>query len=182
MGCGADFVSNDRLMIQKAPDGLDMCGVAKMPRINPGTILHNPTLVGLLSEKEHRHFSALEPDELRSLEHKYDASIEALYGTGRFKLKAPMTALVILNWQSNGEPMRIAPFEADQRPDLLPAFMKATGLFYLPGGDCRMPEPLAANYVDFLSRAALWEFSGGINFEAATAACCRYLEQGVMAV
>jgi HprK-related kinase B len=182
MGCGADFISNDRLMISKTDTGLDMCGVAKMPRINPGTILHNPALTGLLSEQEKETFSALEPDELRQLEHKFDAPIETCFGPGRFKLKAPMTALAILNWQSNGEPVQIKPFRASERPDLLPAFMKSTGLFYLPDGDCRMPDPVAASYSAYLDRVALWEFSGGIDFEAATAACCRYLEQGDMAI
>ncbi|MGD9331108.1 MAG: HprK-related kinase B, partial [Desulfobacterales bacterium] len=44
MNKGATFVSNDRLMIAPDNSGLEMHGVAKMPRINPGTALNNPYL------------------------------------------------------------------------------------------------------------------------------------------
>jgi HprK-related kinase B len=182
MGKGTDFVSNDRLMIHKADAGLTMLGVAKLPRINPGTILHNPYLLAILSELEQHAYRALKPEKLRRLEHKYDASIEDLFGPGRFRLEAPMTALVILNWQHNRNHLRIQPFQPDQRRDLLNAFMKPTGLFFYPNGDCRMPAPTYEKYIDFLNLTELWEFSGGVDFEAATMACCHFLEQGVMAV
>jgi HprK-related kinase B len=42
---GASFVSNDRLLVGPVPgfgrDGLMVTGIPRMPRVNPGTLLHN---------------------------------------------------------------------------------------------------------------------------------------------
>jgi len=176
----ADFISNDRLMVRRNESCLGMVGVAKLPRINPGTILHNPHLAPILTREERRRFSALPKDELRQLEHKFDASIDDLFGPGRFRLSAPMDGLVILNWQHRADPLRIRRFDASERHDLLQAFMKNTGLFFVPERDCRMPEPSADAYAEYLQHATLWEFSGGVDFEGATRACCRFLDEGTM--
>ena len=63
------------------------------------------------------------------------------------------------------------------RRDLLPAFIKPAGLFFLPDDACRMPEPTQAGYLDLLSSCPVWEFSGGIDFEAATRACLDLWQQ-----
>ena len=48
MSLGATFVSNDRVMVAETPandSGAPMMyGVAKHPRINPGTAMNNPDL------------------------------------------------------------------------------------------------------------------------------------------
>ncbi|MGD8541022.1 MAG: HprK-related kinase B [Desulfobacteraceae bacterium] len=174
---GAVFVSNDRLIIQQNPDGLMMHGVAKLPRINPGTALNNPHLQGVMSEAERRRFSGLPPEELWNLEHKYDAPIDACFGPDRFELSAPMSGLVILNWRRGQQPMTTQRVALAERRDLLPAFMKPAGLFFLPDDACRMPEPTPAGYLDLLSSCPVWEFSGGIDFEAATRACLDLWQQ-----
>jgi HprK-related kinase B len=174
----ATFVSNDRLMVTPSGDGLMMSGVAKLPRINPGTILNNPKLTTLLTDEEKAEFSALPQEVLWNLEHKFDVPIDTCFGESRFVLSAEMTGLVILNWRHNDTPTQVAVVDPAQRSDLLPAFMKATGLFFLPQTDCRMPEPNLANYTDMLSRCTLIEISGGVNFEAAAQACLRFLETG----
>lgn len=169
MNHGATFVSNDRLMIRRSGDGLVMNGVAKLPRINPGTALNNPNLVGIMPEPDRRRFSAMSEADLWSVEHKYDAPLDACFGPGRFLLEGPMEGLVILNWHRNPGPLKREKVDLAQRPDLLPAFMKPTGLFFLPGPglDCAMPAPTGRVYTDFLSACTVWEITGGIDFEAA---------------
>jgi HprK-related kinase B len=178
MNHGAVFISNDRLMIEKQGEGLIMFGVAKLPRINPGTILNNPSLIRIMSYEEQEEFSGLPKEVLWNLEHKYDAPIEECFGKDRFVLDAPMNALVILNWKSGGGPLKVQKIDPGKRLDLLPAFMKSTGLFFTPLEGCAMPEPSVQNYVDFLRRCPMLEFSGGIDFEAAAQACVSFLETG----
>lgn len=171
MNQGGVFVSNDRLMIEKNPEGLTMHGVAKMPRINPGTALNNPHLQRIMTLEEQERFSELAEDQLWELEYKYDAPIEDCYGPNRFVLSAPMQGLLLLNWKRNGDPLEIEKVDLAHRRDLLPAFMKSVGLFFLPHGSCAMPEPTEAVYLDFLSNCSVWEFRGGIDFDAATRRC-----------
>lgn len=175
---GAAFVSNDRLMVEPRRDRLVMYGVAKLPRINPGTILNNPSLMGILSDEEQEAFQALPREELWALEHKFDAPIDDCFGSDLFILNAPMAALAILNWTRGGGPMTVRRVEIAARRDLLPAFMKSTGLFFLPGEGCRMPEPTPENYASSLSRCAVLEFTGGIDFHRAADACLAFLETG----
>jgi len=171
MNEGAVFVSNDRLMIEAHNGSVRMHGVAKMPRINPGTALNNPALRQVMTEEERQRFGELEAEALWDLEYKYDAPIEACYGPNRFVLSAPLNLLVLLNWRRTGEPLRVEQVDLNLRRDLLPAFMKSVGLFFLPRGTCRMPEPIAAAYAELLSTCDVWEFSGGADFAAATEAC-----------
>jgi HprK-related kinase B len=176
MNEGATFISNDRLMVEKSNGGLVMHGVAKMPRINPGTALNNPYLQKIMSADEQERFTALSEEELWEMEHKYDALIDDCYGPNRFVLRAAMDGLVLLKWQRNGGPTEVNQIDLAARRDLLPAFMKNVGLFYLPTEDCRMPTPVEETYIDFLSRCRVLEISGGINFAAATRACLQFVD------
>lgn len=171
MSEGAAFVSNDRLMVKGQDEGLIMQGVAKLPRINPGTALSNSNLTAVIPPSDRSQFENLPVDELWDLEHKYDVSIDECYGKGRFTLRAPMHALVILNWQRNDEPMTATRIHPLERQDLLPSFIKSTGLFFTPDGDCQAPVPSLQAYTDILSLCRVYEFSGGADFKAATQAC-----------
>jgi HprK-related kinase B len=171
MNEGGTFISNDRLMIEKGDTGLIMHGVAKMPRINPGTALNNPRLRQIMTAEEQERFSKLNEKELWELEHKYDAFIDECYGPDRFVLNATMHALVLLNWRRSEDPLKVEKVNLAQRRDLLPAFMKSVGLFFIPSGNCRMPQPTEENYIDFLEHCSVWEFSGGIDFEKAARKC-----------
>ena len=178
MSRGTTFVSNDRVMILPEGDGVAMYGVAKQPRINPGTALNNPDLTGVVEPELTERFLSLPQDELWQLEHKYDALIDECYGPGRFVLKSPMDALVILNWKRGGGAMRAALADPRERFDLLSAFMKGTGLFYLPEDPARRDDPGADAYADMLSRADLIEISGGVDFERAADVCLGYMATG----
>jgi HprK-related kinase B len=179
---GADFVSNDRLMVNSKGHSLKMTGVAKLPRINPGTALNNPDLNNVIPADELKNFADLSGDSLWNLEHKYDVFIDTIFGPDRFVLSGPMDGLVILNWQRHDKPLQIRKVNPAERKDLLPAFMKTTGLFYLPDTSRKQADPELEEYIELLSRCSVFEISGGVDFEAAADACLQFLSNGKMPV
>ena len=173
---GADFVSNDRLVLEKSETGIRMYGVAKLPRVNPGTILNNPDLKGLLSDVEYARFSALSQEDIWNLEHKYDVPIDQFFGNNRFVLNSDLDALIILNWQRNSQPTAMRPVDIEHRRDLLPAFMKSTGLFFLPGRPEQISDPSEYAYITLLKKCPVFEISGGVDFGAAVEACFQWIK------
>ena len=173
---GADFVSNDRLILEKTESGVWMHGVGKLPRVNPGTILNNPALQGLLPPQDYERFASLSKEELWNLEHKYDVPIDRFFGANRFKLRTPLDALIILNWKRNDEPARMQPVNIEARKDLLPAFVKSTGLFYLPEHSDQSSDPSEETYIRFLKSSQVFEICGGVDFKAAAKACMQWAQ------
>jgi HprK-related kinase B len=175
---GASLVSNDRLMIEKTGQGVVMHGVAKQPRINPGTALGNPGLSEIIPLADRELFSSVPEDELWTLEHKYDVSIKEFFGPKRFVLSAPMEGLVILNWEQDMRPCEVREARPGAWMRLLPALMKSTGLFYLPGDGRRESDPSADEYAEALQGCALVEMRGGIDFETAASHAMSFLKTG----
>jgi HprK-related kinase B len=157
-----------------------MTGVAKLPRINPGTALNNPALSKVIPSNEKEQFSSLPSEELWNLEHKYDVYIDDCFGDNRFVLSGPMDGLVILNWQRNNMPLQIKQIDPLERKDLLRAFMKTTGLFYQPIVRFSQPDPSIEDYSRLLSNCSVFELNGGVDFEAAADACLHFLNNGKM--
>ena len=178
MSRGTVFVSNDRIMVEEDGKGLTMFGVAKQPRINPGTALNNPDLCKIVEPDLREEFLSMPVEDLWQLEHKYDALIDECYGRDKFELRSSMDGLVILNWKRDGGEMKVAKVDPQERKDLLPAFMKGTGLFYLPSDPARKDDPDVDAYARLLAKADLIEISGGVDFEAASEVCLRYMETG----
>jgi len=175
LSLGAVFVSNDRLIMEQGAKGLVIHGVAKQPRINPGTILGNPDLHGMIGEEERKRLQSMPKDELWGIEHKHDVPIDEYFGPGRFVLTAPMTGLVILNWNRSEEPLVVRQIRLRERPDLLQAFMKSTGLFYLPEDGRRIGDPSPVDYMRLLADTAILEMAGGAHFHKAARMCVRFL-------
>ena len=167
MSLGTDFVSNDRVMACREGNGLTMHGLAKMPRVNPGTILHNEALCAVITPEERREFLAMDPDALWSLERKYDAFIGECFGPGRFRLKARLSGLALLNWRRGGGPLAVREVDLAARPDLHPAFMKDVGLFYEADGPSMEPAFTPETYLELLRGCPVLELSGGVDFKAA---------------
>ena len=178
MNLGAHLVSNDRLLIKPQNKQLGMRGVAKLPRINPGTILHNPRLSILLTQAEQKSFTGLLPKELWALEQKYDVPLDLCFGPNRFVLEAPLEVLVVLNWQLGNGVMRISEVNLEERADLLNAFIKPVGQFFLPRKSSQMPYPSQKNYLRWLSQCRVIELSGGAAFEQAAHSCLKLLQAG----
>nr|WP_320010735.1 HprK-related kinase B [uncultured Desulfobulbus sp.] len=167
MSAGGDFVSNDRLLIEGAGEGgLTMTGVAKWPRINPGTALHNPDLAGVMSPEETSRFRQLPQEELWQLEHKFDALIEQCFGPNRFQLGSTMEYLILLNWRFGGGPMVATQVDLERRRELLPAIMKNSGLFFIPRQGVPKNQP-EEQYLGLLNRCQVLEISGGTDFDQA---------------
>lgn len=168
---GQHFISNDRLLLKRGENGLVMRGIPKQPRINPGTIVHNPKLHALISESERGHFLSLPSETLRALEQKYDAPVNTLFFPGCYWSEAPLNALFILNWQAqSAEQTQVTLVDLSQRTDLLPAIMKTPGPFYardekgfLKNGF--QPDP--QDYLSLLKECRVYEITGNIDFDAA---------------
>jgi HprK-related kinase B len=193
---GLDFVSNDRVLIEPGAAGgcLPMLhGIPKHPRVNPGTALGNPELVGPLSralpETSRRAYAHLAPDALRAVEDKFDARIDECFGPGRFRLAARLVGLVVLNWThggpgDGGEAFTARPVDLRRRPDLLAALRKPPGVFYLPGAVAAPPlgkarlTPEAC--LEALDGTVALEFSGRADFPAGAAACLDILGQSAL--
>lgn len=178
MSRGARFVSNDRLVIHKEGSGLLMTGVAKLPRINPGTAMTNPDLEGILSEEERAHFGGLGEDELWEVENKYDVFIDRHFGENRFVISSPMNGLVILNWKRDASAPSAGLVNIFERRDLLPAFMKSTGLFFECEDEDRRPDFSESAYLARLKGLPVIEVTGGVNFHETASALMSFLETG----
>jgi HprK-related kinase B len=179
LSTGLSFVSNDRVLISNGGE-LTMYGVPKLPRVNPGTLLNNPHLIGLIDEDDRRALAEVPDDELWNLEQKYDVFLDKAFGPGRFRTSAAMTGLVMLNWERGGGDLRIRRIDFSERGDLLQAFMKSVGVFYRPAPGSPVPDFSSSAYIEALRNCPVFELSGGVDFDAATETCAAFLRTGVM--
>lgn len=169
---GTRFLSNDRVLIKGGAPARAL-GIPKHPRINPGTILGNPRLTGMIPDTRATELRALPPAELWDLEEKYDLIIPEVYGPGRMRLDGPLTDFWVLNWaRDSDQPTRVAPVALAERPDLLSAIMKSPGPFYQhasgtfePNGNSPDPAP----YLEALQGVTVCEVSGRVDFDALAA-------------
>jgi HprK-related kinase B len=170
------YLTNDRLFVRREADGIGATGIPKLPRINPGTIVHNRTLHGLIEAPERERLLALPPDELWQIEDKYDVFVAEIYGAGRILPAAPLGAFLVLNWQrDSGQPLKVTRIDLDARRDLLlGAIMKSPGPFYqyADGHFLADTDPLDIDaYLDVLREVAVYEATGGVDFDALTRIC-----------
>ena len=177
---GSDFVSNDRLFIRRESNEQDIqvAGVPKLPRINPGTIVHNPKLQNILSPERRQQLLSMESEALWQLEEKYDVDILQCYGADRICHQAKLDTLLILNWERTASPLAVTQVNLDQRRDLLQALMKSPGPFYQKAGGefHRDTTPLDEQaYLDILETAQVFEVSGGVDFDGLVNWCNKRL-------
>ncbi|WP_323784872.1 HprK-related kinase B [Thalassovita sp.] len=179
---GTAFVSNDRLMVRSGDPVPQALGIPKHPRINPGTILHNPRLHPLLPEDRLAELAAMPPGDLWDLEEKYDLIVPDIYGPGRMQMDAPLTDFWVLNWQRDGAtPTAVTEVTLPDRPDLLAAIMKSPGPFYEDAGGRFLTDrtPLdPAPYLHALHGVRVSEVSGRVDFDALFAIADRLLGSG----
>jgi HprK-related kinase B len=173
------FVSNDRLLVRRQGEATHAVGIPKLPRINPGTIVHNPRLFPLIDENSREQLLQLDKKELWKLEQKYDANINELYGSGRIQHETELHKFLVLNWQHDTEEeLQVNRVDLSQRPDLLSAIMKPSGPFYMDAAgvfnsDDAFPE--ASNYLTELVNVAIYEASGKVDFEQLGTVCVNEL-------
>jgi HprK-related kinase B len=164
---GYRFVSNDRLLVHPQPRVVEAVGYPKMPRVNPGTLVHHPRLVALLSDDERRRYTALAPDALWDLEEKRDVDLEAAYGPGTVELSGNLQALVLLKWSRGGQGLSVRRLEAAEALANLPLFYKDLGAFDLdrPARRDGQVERLS-RFAELLGRVTVVEVTGAPDFEA----------------
>lgn len=175
------YLTNDRLFIRPDATGTRAVGIPKLPRINPGTIVHNPRLHPLIPDEQRRQLLALPADELWHLEQKYDVHIDRIYGAGRIKPAAPLNAFLVLNWQrDSGQSPEVVRVDPAQRPDLLGAIMKSPGPFYQYSDGSFFQDttqPAAADYLEVLDGVNVFEARGRVDFDALASHCLNHLMQ-----
>jgi len=167
------YLTNDRLFIKKETNKpstiTGMLGIPKLPRINPGTIVGNPKLHGLLDKKELDYYQAMEISELWEVEEKNDVLISEVYGEQRLSFSAQISSFIILNWQrDSNQQTRLTHIDLEQRTDVLAAIMKSPGPFYqhtdatFQKDDAEFDENA---YLHHLSEVSIYEATGNIDFK-----------------
>lgn len=174
---GTHYLSNDRLFVRARAGEVAAAGIAKLPRVNPGTIVYNPRLHPLIDADRRAALAALPGDQLWDLEEKYDVMIDDLYGQQRIVQQAPLQALVILNWQRQGRaPLSVQAVDLNERRDLLGAVMKSPGPFY-QHQDGRFHQdttkPVEEDYLHVLADVTVYEATGRVDFAALADLCDR---------
>ena len=164
------YITNDRLFIKKRAGETRAVGIPKLPRINPGTIVHNPSLQHLIEPQRRASLLALPPQELWHLEDKYDVDVETVYGAGRIVQEAPLSAFLILNWQRDTDAaLQLTAVDLASRRDLLAAIMKSPGPFYqyADGSFFQDDTPFDEQvYLDTLDGVRIYEAHGRADFDA----------------
>jgi HprK-related kinase B len=169
------FLTNDRLFIKSIDGVVHARGIPKLPRINPGTIVHNPALHALIPAEQREALLRLPVDDLWHLEEKYDADIESLYGPDRIGHEALLSGFMILDWSRNSSvPLSVDRVDIREQPGLLDAIMKSPGPFYLyPDGNFHQDsaslqmEP----YLEVLQDIKIYVARGRIDFDALAEYC-----------
>ena len=177
LGKGLAFLSNDRVLVRAGSEGVRQAGVPKLPRINPGTAMHQQELHGVLPAARRAELQKLESNALWTLEEKYDVDLDLAFGPGRLARTSALAGLVLLTWRRDESgPPQLRRAELDSRPDLLTAVAKNPGPFHL-GSRGAFVAPMATHHLQHLSRVPLFEITGGVDFERACSMCLEILER-----
>ncbi|QKI89874.1 HprK-related kinase B [Thiomicrorhabdus xiamenensis] len=179
---GEHFISNDRLLFKAdAAEHMLMRGIPKQPRINPGTIVHNPRLHSLISEQQRSEFLAMPQEALRALEMKFDAPVDRLYWENCYVQERELDWIVILNWQAvSNERTQVHRTTLQESPHLIPALVKSPGPFYSDASGEFLKNGLIPNPLDYqqaLGKVPVLELTGKIDFTEAKSLILDQLNQ-----
>ena len=173
------YLSNDRLFVHAGSGQVLARGIPKLPRINPGTIVHNKRLQGLIPAQQRKALLQLPSSELWELEDKYDVHIDRIYGSGRIIPEAPLSAFLILDWQRDGErELQLERVDLTVQRDLLGALMKSPGPFYQhPDGTFQQDTAVFddASYLAALEQVPVYVARGRVDFSTLSDRCLHEL-------
>ena len=167
------FLTNDRLLMQVSGEQVKAIGVAKMPRVNPGTLLHShqERLKHILPEAEQTAMQALSQQALWVLEQKYDVQIEDEYGPDRVTLSGRLKNLIMLDWTLNADqPTQLESVDLAREPEAIEGLRKRPGPFYQndQGNFKGLTEcDSVAEYCAALQAVNVYRLSGAIDFDKA---------------
>ena len=167
---GFAYLTNDRLFVRTTDGQAQAVGIPKLPRINPGTIVHNPRLQSLIPDAKREALLRLPPQELWELEDKHDVFIDEVYGSDRIAEQGRLAAFLVLNWRRDSEqPTQVQRVDLAQRAELLEAIMKSPGPFYQDAAGRLQSDttPLDRDaYLAAFADIAVYEVSGAADFAA----------------
>lgn len=168
----ARFISNDRLFLYANAQEVIAKGVPKQPRVNPGTLLHNPKLKDILPKQRQSALQALSTQELWQQEEKYDVMVADIYGPDHLGHATRLNHVVLLNWQpGSDELVKLTAISLDEKPALIKAIAKSPGSFYQnQQGEFLTSAEIPENqfYQDALRQVSVWEVTGGADFDQLT--------------
>lgn len=169
------FLTNDRLFIHAGSGPVLARGIPKLPRINPGTIVHNARLHSLIPAPQRKALLRMPAGELWDLEAKYDVPVDRVFGSGRIQQETPLAALLILDWwHDSARELQVERIELAERRDLLEALMKSPGPFYqYPDGSFQQDTTSFDDsaYLDALDGVAVYVARGRVDFPALSERC-----------
>ncbi len=178
---GVAYLTNDRLFLSRENNVVVAKGIPKLPRVNPGTIVHDPLLRPILTAGRCEELLAMPKEELWHLEEKYDVDVEAIYGENKIVQQQKITAFLILNWKFNDvSPCAIKQVDLIQRQELLGAVMKSPGPFYqFKDGhfftdDMQLEERY---YLEMMQGIRVYEATGKVDFDYAQKFCIDMLNE-----
>lgn len=127
---GHEYVSNDRVLMKPVGEAVDVVGIPKKPRVNPGTMLASERLRRFVSLPRRHRYEALPSDKLWDLEDKTDVDVESALGV-RWRLNATLARAYSLEWKPRGEGLHVAPLGAHAALAAMRATAKDFGCFDL---------------------------------------------------
>ncbi len=177
------YVTNDRMLIHGESGHTAVRGIAKWPRVNPGTICGNPHLHELVSATQLRAWQAMPSDQLWEVEEKHDVQVADLLGANRVALSGRLRAVWVLGWKRGfRQPATVRECAGGERDRLLSAIMKDAGPFHADrdGRFVDAPgDPDLAAYRATLHNVPMYEVSGGIDFDRVCERIKADLSEGV---
>lgn len=124
------LVTNDRLFVRALDDGtVEMVGVPKKPRVNPGTLLRLPSLNPLVTDEERARYASMSPEELWTVERKHDVDVDALYGPGTMRLSGRLRAIFLLRWSPLDLGWNVRTLPPGDRAAALEPLIKTAGVY-----------------------------------------------------
>jgi len=169
------YLTNDRLFLHAGSGAVLARGIPKLPRINPGTIVHNKKLHSLIPAQQRDALLQLPAAELWELEEKYDVHVDRVYGPGRIRTEASLEALLILDWQRDSDrTLQVEQVNLAEHHDLLGALMKSPGPFYQhPDGSFQQDTAAfdEAAYLEALENVTVYVARGRTDFATLAGRC-----------
>lgn len=170
----AQFVSNDRILLRALPETGDteVLGVAKHPRVNPGTLLNSPRLEALLDADQRAYLARLPRAALWALEQKHDVPITDTFGANRTALAGRLCHLILLDWSLESKrPTCLSTVDLAQHPQALDGLRKPPGVFFQrhDGHFPSLDAPACQAYAKQLLGVQVWRLDGAIDFARALA-------------
>lgn len=166
----ARFLSNDRILFTPENGQINILGVAKHPRVNPGTLVNSEHLIDILPAEERSRFERMPKSQLWNIEQKYDVLIPVAYGEDKTALSGTLKHLILLDWALDAtEPTALGSVDIETTPEALAGLRKSAGPFFqhadgnFPPGETQPCEVYAEN----LSGVQVLRLTGAVDFERA---------------